>query len=116
MFGKKDKEMTSIRAIIVYAHQDKELLQSLQEHIQPLQTQCLIDDWQTYELRADHMRSSGFREITSEANLILLLISPDFLASIGNDNQEAAEIVARHERGEARVLPLIVRSAFWHSG
>ena len=47
------------------------------------------------------------------AQIILLLVSPDFMASdycYGIEMQRALE---RHDRGEARVIPIILRPVYW---
>jgi hypothetical protein len=47
------------------------------------------------------------------ADIILLLISPTFMATDFVDEKEIGLAVERHERGEARVIPIIVRPADW---
>jgi hypothetical protein len=116
IFGKKDEKMTSIDAIIAYAPEDKELLQKLEEHVRPLQEQGLVSDCQIFELRGERARNAEFSEAISKANIILFLISPDFMLANSHYNREIVEAMARHKRGEARVIPIIVRSTLWHSG
>ena len=45
--------------------------------------------------------------------MILLLISPDFLASDYCYEREAAQAIARNNSGDARVIPVIVRPVDW---
>ena len=45
----------------------------------------------------------------NEADIILLLISPDFIASDYCYSKEMKWAMDRHERGEARVIPIILR-------
>jgi hypothetical protein len=47
------------------------------------------------------------------AHIILLLISPDFLASDYCYNVEMMKALKRHEDGEAVVIPVILRPASW---
>ena len=54
----------------------------------------------------DHLRT---------AQIILLLISSAFLASDYCYDVEVRHAMARHEAGEARVIPVIVRPVDWHS-
>jgi hypothetical protein len=49
-----------------------------------------------------------------EAQIVLLLISPDFLASAYCYDIETKRAVERHDRGEARVIPVILRPCDWH--
>jgi TIR domain len=55
---------------------------------------------------------SGYLET---ANMILLLVSPDFLASDYCYDREMARAMERHESGEARVIPVILHACDWHS-
>lgn len=48
------------------------------------------------------------------ADLILLLVSPDFLASDYCYDVELQRALERHIAGEARVIPIIVRPVDWH--
>ncbi len=45
---------------------------------------------------------------------MLLLVSPAFIASDYIWDKEMARAMERHEAGEARVIPIIVRPADWH--
>jgi hypothetical protein len=47
------------------------------------------------------------------ADLILLLISPDFLASDYCYGKEMDRALERHQRHEAHVIPVIVRPVDW---
>lgn len=49
------------------------------------------------------------------ANIILLLVSPDFLASDYCYDVEMKRALERHAAREARLLPIILRDVDWHS-
>jgi internalin A len=49
------------------------------------------------------------------ADLILLLISPDFMDSDYCWDIELKRALERHEAGSARVIPIIVRDVNWRS-
>lgn len=51
----------------------------------------------------------------ASAQLVLLLVSPDFIASNYSYDNELAKALARDERGDVRIIPIIVRPADWHS-
>src|SRR5262249_27655165 len=49
------------------------------------------------------------------ADIILLLVSADFIASDYCYEKELKRALERHEKGEARVIPVIVRDVNWRS-
>jgi internalin A len=46
--------------------------------------------------------------------MILLMVSSDFVASDYCYDIEVKRAMARHDAGEARVIPVIVRDVDWH--
>jgi WD40 repeat protein len=97
-----------------YAHEDEALLKRLQMHLKPLQRGKLVDVlWHDRDIGAG---MEWQREIDSHldtAQVILLLISPDFIASDYCYGIEMQRAIERHKRGEACVIPIILRSAYW---
>ena len=55
----------------------------------------------------------AIRTQLGRADVILLLVSPDFLASDFIFDEELATALKRHERGSARVVPIILRPCAW---
>jgi hypothetical protein len=51
----------------------------------------------------------------NSARVILLLISADFLASPYCYDVEMKRALERHEAGEVRVIPIILRPCDWHA-
>ena len=49
----------------------------------------------------------------STADLILLLVSPDFLDSDYCYRSEMAQVMKRYERNEAQIIPIILRPVYW---
>jgi len=89
-----------------YARKDKQLLQDLKTHLKPLEREGLII------LKADIDISPGTEWETTimhyldKADMILLLISPDFIASDYCFDEEMSRAIERHEQGTARVVPV----------
>jgi hypothetical protein len=83
--------------------------------LKPLQRGHLIDFWDDRDITAGSEWEREISEHLNTAQIILLLISPDFLASdycYGTEMQRAME---RHESGEAHVIPIILRPVFWQT-
>jgi len=49
------------------------------------------------------------------ADIILLLISPDFLASDYCYDIEMGRAIERHKQGSARTIPILLRPVHWHN-
>jgi hypothetical protein len=103
----------AIKVFLSYAHQDEPLLQSLVKHLQGLQRQGSIDVWYDRDLRAGAERQKEIDKNLNTAQMILLLISPDFMASDYCYSKEMIRAVERHEQGEACVIPVILRHVDW---
>ncbi len=96
-----------------YAHEDEALLNKLKTHLRPLQRQGLIDVWHDRDISAGTEWESEIKKHLNEAEIILLLVSPDFIDSEYCYGIEMKRALERHQRGEARVIPIIVRPVYW---
>ncbi|WP_376987275.1 toll/interleukin-1 receptor domain-containing protein [Bosea sp. R86505] len=97
-----------------YSHKDEELRDRLEVALATLKRQGLIDTWHDRMLRAGDEFDPGIREELERADIILLLVSPDFIASNYCYDIEMARALERHGAGEARVIPVILRACDWH--
>jgi hypothetical protein len=95
-----------------HASRDKELLERLQTHTALLKRERLISGWHEGEIGAGQVRQRALEDHLDAADLILLLISADFLASEQGDAQ-VARAMERHAAGEARVVPILLRPCDW---
>lgn len=96
-----------------YAHKDQQWLLELKTHLAPLQREELIilwDDMNVYP--GDEWEEVILRRLDS-AHIILLLVSPHFIASDYGYSVEMRRAMERHERGEARVIPIILHLVSW---
>ena len=101
-----------IEVFFSYAREDGELAQQFKKHLSILQLQGLIT-W--YDLDMTPPGIDWREDINlhvDSAQIILILVSPDFLASnyAWDEMQRALE---RHKSRTARVIPIILRPTFW---
>ncbi len=73
----------------------------------------MIEEWHEQQILAGADRAQEIDQAISSAHLVLLLISADFLASDACYDIEMQHALERHRRGEARVIPVIVRPCDW---
>lgn len=95
-----------------YASQDEQLFRELQKQLALLRQQYGISEWDRSQIKAG---TDWHREIDDQlerASIILLLISADFLNSSAC-YREMLRALERERRGDARVIPIILRPVDW---
>src|SRR5207302_1685534 len=103
----------SVSIFFCYAHEDEDLLNKLKRHLWPLQRQGLIDVWHDRDISAGTEWEREISQHLNAAQIILLLVSPDFMYSEYCYGVEMKRALERHQRGEARVIPVIMRHVYW---
>ncbi len=98
-----------------YAHEDKEHRNNLEKHLTLLKRQGFIRLWHDQRIMAGENFEDEIDENLGYADVILLLISVDFIASDYCYSKEMARALARHQSGEAQVIPIIVRPVDWET-
>src|SRR5260370_17456025 len=96
-----------------YAHQDEALLNKLKTHLRPLQREGVIDGWHDRNIRGGNEWEREINEHLNTAQIILLLVSPDFMDSDYCYSVEMKRAIERHDRGEARVIPIVLEHVYW---
>ena len=101
------------RVFISYSHADEGLRDELEVHLAMLKRQGLVDVWHDRRLLAgDHLDWTISKEL-DEADVILLLVSPNFLASDYCYKIEKGRALERHRQGTARLISVILRPCDW---
>ncbi|EQB16930.1 toll/interleukin-1 receptor domain-containing protein [Sphingobium lactosutens] len=97
-----------------YSHADEALRDQLEEQLAILKRQQVISTWHDRRILAGSEFDPSIDANLQAADIILLLVSPAFLASDYCYEREMTLAMQRHERGEARVIPVILRPCDWH--
>ena len=105
---------TPLTIFYCYAHEDKALRTELAKHLSPLQHLEHIINWYDGEVLAGTVREDKIMTQLNAAHIILLLISPDFVASDYCYSKEMRRAIERHEAKEALVIPIILRPIAWN--
>jgi WD40 repeat protein len=98
---------------ISYSHQDERYARELETYLAPLRRDGLITTWTDRQVSPGQEWRREIEAAIVNADLILLLVSPDFLASDFIVNQELPRMLARRQSGSATVVPIILRPADW---
>ena len=100
---------SSINLFCSYSHKDERLKDELDTHLKLMQRQGLIKAWHDRDIDAGDDWRQSINENLERADIILLLISADFIASDYCYGIEMTRALERHKSGTARVVPVIVR-------
>ncbi len=99
----------SLKLFYCYAREDKSLREALGIRLGNLKRQELIVDWYDRNINAGQEWRKEIDTNLDEADILLLLISPDFVHSDYCYSNEMKRALERHENGTATVIPIILR-------
>ena len=102
-----------IEVFYSYSHEDEELKKRLETHLALLTNRGIIKGWHDRLINPGTEWEGQINQYLESAHIILLLISPDFLASKYCYAKEMKRAIERHEAGEATVIPIILRAVDW---
>ncbi len=101
--------------LLSYAHEDDEWRQQLRTHLAALEQDFGVRIWDDRAIPAGGEWKEAIEEQLRTADIVLLLVSPDFRASEFIRSVELRQALERHDLGEARVIPVILRACEWQS-
>jgi hypothetical protein len=104
----------SVKVFISYARVDQELHEQLRKHLSPLERLEKITIWHDQEILPGEDWRNQINTHLNEADLILLLVSANFIASNYCWNQEVQKAFQRHKDGMAKIIPIILKPIDWH--
>ena len=96
-----------------YTHVDEELRDRIELSLIMLRRQGLIDNFHDRQITAGEQFDNRISAELEAAEIILLLVSSDFLASEYCYSVEVDRALERHKSGEACVIPIILRTCDW---
>ena len=102
-----------LKVFYSYAHKDQEYRQQLENHLSNLKRLYQLRTWFDREIIPGENWEQVLDEHLNTADLIFLLISPDFMASDYCYNKEMQRALERHAKGEAKVIPIYMRPVHW---
>lgn len=97
-----------------YSHKDEALRDEMEKHLASLKHQGIIGTWHDRRISAGEEWVAQIDDHLRAADIIVLLVSADFIASRYCYDLEMKEALRRHEAGKARVVPVILRPCDWH--
>jgi formylglycine-generating enzyme required for sulfatase activity len=108
-----DVSLEPLKVFCSYSHNDEPLKDELAKHLTMLERQGITSTWHDRKIPPGKEWDQQINENLNTADIILLLVSSDFIFSKYCWDVEVTKAIERHEAGEACVIPIILRSVSW---
>ncbi len=102
-----------VKIFYSYSHKDEELRERFEIHMNVLKRIKIIEDWHDRKILPGQNWENSITHEINNADIIVFLISADFLASDYCYEKEVVLSLERHAKGECIVVPIILRDCVW---
>jgi hypothetical protein len=96
-----------------YSHKDEMFRDELETHLSMLKRQGIIEPWHDRRIDAGSELNETISQELESADIILLLVSPYFLASSYCYDVELQRAIEKHKQGKVKIIPVIVNPCDW---
>lgn len=101
--------MVKPKVFISYAKEDRAYVYELSNHLKWLVRSGVIDTWNDLAVLPSSVYESEIIAQLETADIIIFLVSADFINSGYIKDVEIRKVIERHHKGEAVIIPIIVR-------
>lgn len=108
------KRCTMATLFFSYSHADEAFRDRLEKHLSALKRLGSISTWHDRRITVGTELDNAIDKRLDSADVILLLVSPDFIDSEYCYEREMNRALQRHSLHEARVVPVILHPCDWH--
>ena len=105
--------MPAIEIFFSYAHEDEALMNEVRRQLVIFERKGRILKWHDRMIPAGSDWRAEIDWRLEHSKIVLLFVSPHFLDSRYCYEVEVRRALERHEAGEARVIPIILRPCSW---
>jgi hypothetical protein len=102
------------KLFISYTHKDESYKDDLLAHLAALRRDGRIEDWHDRCIVAGAKWEDRINEELTSSDMILFLVSSDFINSDYCYGKEVHRAIELHDQGKAQVIPIIIRACDWH--
>ncbi|BAZ67491.1 hypothetical protein NIES4106_22460 [Fischerella sp. NIES-4106] len=103
----------AIEVFFSYAQEDEKAREQLEKHLSLLKRQGIIRGWHNHKIEAGKEWNHEINTHLNTAQIILLLVSANFINSDYCWDVEVQRAMEKHEANEARVIPIIIDYVDW---
>lgn len=104
-----------IRLFLAFAYEDRKFREVLVKQLSVLERLDMIDASYRDEIQLGSDWQQVEKDRLNQADIILLGISPDFIASDYYYRIQTSQALERQKAGEARVIPILLRPTQWEA-
>jgi len=108
-----DRRQAAVEVFISFSHKDEVLRAELDTHLKILRRLSIVDVWSDRCITAGDDWKGEIDAAIERANLILFLISADFVGSDYCWDVEMKRAIERADEGNTVIVPIIVRTCLW---
>lgn len=101
-----------VKVFISYAREDKAYKDNLVKHLKPLERKGVISSWHDGVIEAGQEWETNLKEALETSNILIFLVSSDFVNSDYINNVEIEKAMERYKSGEVSIVPIWIRPLF----
>ena len=101
------------KGFVAYSKADSSNVDRLMVHLKGLEYEGLIETWYDRHTAPGEEWDAKIRAELAAADIIIFCVSADLLATDYVQRIEIPKAIARHDRGEATVIPIIIGKCAW---
>ena len=111
MFNEENKQ--TFQVFCSYAHKDREYQDELARHLAALKRIGMIELWFDRDIYAGDEWKKEISENLEKADIVLLLVSANFIASEYCYEKEMKRTLELHKANQVVAIPIIIKSCDW---
>lgn len=112
---KTKNRMKKIKVFISYAHADENYKDDLKKHLSGLKRNGIINEWNDRYIIPGKKWDAEIKRNLEESQIVLFLISSDFMSSDYINDVEIARTIERYGKSEVVIVPIIIRACDFSS-
>lgn len=98
-----------VKVFISYSHKDEPYKDTLNTYLTPYERKGIIKIWDDRDILPGQIWDTEIKQAVLNADIVLFLVSPDFMASGHIDSVELKAAMELHIQGKMLLIPIIIR-------